>query len=209
MSSRNIKIVSFEGNFSFNPKIKIARQGSIAIIIGPRSQSDLAHPFSIGREDEIILREVADLRGQIRIPRAPHDKEQSTISYEKVSSTNFRQPRDFTILMLELDDWVTQVTNKLVGGNFIIIAFMCMYEFGYLFSLQWFIKDVFCYNNLSLAQLYPNRWTYFSTFKKLLGIFNMEPMFTIFRHCYMIINNIDNGLPSLSSFPFLLGQKGL
>lgn len=111
----------------------------------------MPYPFSTRREDDIILREVADLRGQIRIPRGPQDNEKSTVSYEKVSFATSRQPIDFTILMLELDDWVTQVTSKLVGDNFIIIAFIYMYEFGHLFSLQGFIRDVFRYYNLSLA----------------------------------------------------------
>jgi hypothetical protein len=34
------------------------------------------------------------------------------------------------ILLPEADDWVTHFINKLIGGNFIIIVLMYMYESG-------------------------------------------------------------------------------
>jgi hypothetical protein len=54
---------------------------------------------------------------------------------------NSRQLRDFAVLLPEVDDWVTHVTNKLVEGDFIITPPICIYEFGYLFQLQRFVRD--------------------------------------------------------------------
>ena len=49
---------------------------------------------------------------------------------------NSRQLGDFTVLLLEVDDWVTHVTNKPFEGDFIITTFICIYEFGYLFLIS-------------------------------------------------------------------------
>jgi hypothetical protein len=66
-----------------------------------------------------------------------------------------------------------------------------MYEFGYLFLLQGFMSNVFCYYNLSLTQLHPNGWTTLSFFDKLFRIHKVEPMINIFIHYYTLINNVE------------------
>jgi hypothetical protein len=53
-----------------------------------------------------LSREVTDLRGQVRLPKAPQDEEKSIVSYDQVSFANFKQLEDFMILLLETDDWV-------------------------------------------------------------------------------------------------------
>jgi hypothetical protein len=61
------------------------------------------------------------------------------------------------VLLHEMNNQATQVINKLVGSIFIITAFICIYEFRYLFPLQGFIRDGFRYYNMSLAQLHLNK----------------------------------------------------
>lgn len=48
---------------------KLKFEGSTVIRIGPRSERDLALPFSTRWGDKIILGEVAYLRGQIKLPK--------------------------------------------------------------------------------------------------------------------------------------------
>lgn len=50
-----------------------------------------------------------------------------------------------------------------------------MYEFEYLFSLQGFIKEIFRYYNMSLAQFHPNGWTILLAFDKFLRMLDKEP----------------------------------
>jgi hypothetical protein len=54
------------------------------------------------------------------------------MSYILVTLANSKQPGNFMVLLPKAGD---QVTNKPVKGNFIINALICMYEFGYSFSL--------------------------------------------------------------------------
>ena len=78
------------------------------------------------------------------------DEAKNIVSYEQVTLANYRQPEDFTVLLPKVDNRITQVTSKHVGSKFLITNPMCIYEFGFLFPLQGFIRD-FCYFNLRLA----------------------------------------------------------
>lgn len=106
------------------------------------------------------------------------------------------------VLLHEMNDQVTQVINKLVGSIFMITAFICIYEFGYLFPLQGFIRDGFRYYNMSLAQLHLNKQTTVSAFDNLLRVLKKKPSINIFRHCYTLINNVDEGpfIPQFFTF---------
>jgi hypothetical protein len=128
------KIVTSEGDFIFKSETRISCQGLIAIRISPRSKHDLTQPFSIGRGDEMIPKKVADLRGQVRLPNAPEDEEQNTVSYKQVSFANSRKLGDFTVL---ISKWMTRLLGSLThcGGNFTIITLICMYDFRCLFPL--------------------------------------------------------------------------
>lgn len=128
------KIVTSEGDFIFKSETRISCQGLIAIRISSRSKHDLTQPFSIGRGDEMIPKKVADLRGQVRLPNAPEDEEQNTVSYKQVSFANSRKLGDFTVL---ISKWMTRLLGSLTnfGGNFTIITLICMYDFRCLFPL--------------------------------------------------------------------------
>jgi len=193
------KINYSKKDFSFKPKTKITRQGSTTIRIGPRNKCDFAQPFSIGRGDEIVPKEASNLRGWLRLPRDHQDEEENTISYEQVFFANSRQLGDFTVLLPEVDNWVTHVTNKLVEGDFIITTHICIYEFGYLFQLQRFVRDIFCYYNMILVELHPNRWTTLFIFDKMLRILKMEPSIRVFKHYYTLINSVERE-PSIPWF---------
>jgi hypothetical protein len=106
------KIVTSEGDFIFKSETRISCQGLIAIRISPRSKHDLTQPFSIGRGDEMIPKKVADLRGQVRLPNAPEDEEQNTVSYKQVSFANSRKLGDFTVL---ISKWMTRLLGSLTN----------------------------------------------------------------------------------------------
>jgi hypothetical protein len=55
----------------------------------------------------------------------------------------------------EVGDRISQVTSKYGGGNIIITALICLYEFGYLFPLQEFVRDVLRYYILVLLKFIP------------------------------------------------------
>jgi len=175
------KINYSKKDFSFKPKTKITRQGSTTIRIGPRNKCDFAQPFSIGRGDEIVPKEALNLRGWLRLPRDHQDEEESTISYEQVFFANSRQLGDFTVLLPEVDNWVTHVTNKLVEGDFIITTHICIYD------------------NMILVELHPNRWTTLFIFDKMLRILKMEPSIRVFKHYYTLINSVERE-PSIPWF---------
>jgi len=103
------------------------------------------------------------------------------------------------MIVPEVDDHIFQVTNKYGGGNIIITTFGCLYDFGYLFSLQRFVRDVLRYYNLSLTQIHPNGWIIRSLFEKLLRILNKEPLVRVFRQCYTLISSTEKGPSFLSS----------
>lgn len=54
----------------------------------------------------------------------------------------------------------------------------------------------FCYSNLSLAQLHPNKWTIVFAFDKLMKIFKEKLMVRVFKHSYSLTNNAQDG-PSI------------
>ena len=89
----------------------------------------------------------------------------------------------------EANNCIFQVTIKYGGGNITIITLICLYEFGYSFSLQGFVRDVLRYYNPSSAQIHPNECTILSSFEKLLRILNKEPIIKVFRHCYTLISS--------------------
>lgn len=68
-----------------------------------------------------------------------------------------------------------------------------MYEFGYSFPLQGFIKKVFTYYNQSPAQLHPNGWTILSAFNKFLKMLDEEPIVKVFRQCRTLIKSVERG----------------
>ena len=75
-----------------------------------------------------------------------------------------------------------------------------MYEFGYSFPLQGFIKKVFTYYNQSPAQLHPTGWTILSAFNKFLKMLDEEPIVKVFRQCRSLIKSVERG----PFFPFVL-----
>jgi hypothetical protein len=54
------------------------------------------------------------------------------------------------------DERIIQMNLASIQGHFEIIAPIYMYELGYNFPLQGFMREVFWYYILGLGQLYPN-----------------------------------------------------
>jgi len=90
------------------------------------------------------------------------------MTWEHVSLANANQPEDYTIIILEAGDRISQVTSKYNRGDIIITTPICLFE--YSFPLQGFVRDFLRYYNLSHAQIHPNRCIILSLFKKLLRI---------------------------------------
>ena len=96
---------------------------------------------------------------------------------------------------------VTIFLRSLVNTVVVILSLLplCLYEFGYSFPLERFVRDVLRYYNFNLAHIHPNRWIILSLFEKLLRILNEEPSIKVFRQCYTLISSIEGG-PSIPWF---------
>jgi hypothetical protein len=72
----------------------------------------------------------------------PFNVVECIVYFDQVSLASSKQLGSYKVWILEAGDCVTQVTSKLVGGNFIITTLICIYKFRYLFPLQGFVKDI-------------------------------------------------------------------
>jgi len=64
---------------------------------------------------------------------------------------------------------------------------------GYSFSLQGFVWEVFRYYKLGSGQLHPNKWIILFVFDKFLQLIEIEPTINVFRTYYHLVVGADNG----------------
>jgi len=92
---------------------------------------------------------------QLRLPKTLVDKIQSLMTWDHVSLANANQPGDYTIIIPEAGDRISQVTSKYDGGDIIITTLICLFE--YSLPLQGFVRYFLRYYNHNPAQIHPNR----------------------------------------------------
>lgn len=88
--------------------------------------------------------------GNLRLPRASENTDESTLTIEQIAKANCQQGEEYLAIIPYRSERINKQSSGSRHGLYEIIMPCTMFELGYTFSLEGFISDVFFHYNICI-----------------------------------------------------------
>jgi hypothetical protein len=88
--------------------------------------------------------------GNLRLPRASEDTDESTLTTKQIARANRQQGEEYLAIIPYKSERINKQSRGSRHGLHEIIMRYTMFELGYTFSLEGFISDVFFHYNICI-----------------------------------------------------------